>query len=174
MSPTYLQATKSTLERLGLRPETLQHAPAATSRLGNWTVNYVPIANRYAYLFMSDRTYLNFPILQGKQQIELQDMPGFLQHGLSQLLESFGVSAELIKATLAELEVIAVTKVQDKSSLAVHAAIVSEYAHVLRLGGGANQNLSEAVLRVNNLPRRKLGGATSQEATLGLLASSAA
>ena len=123
---------------------------------------------------MSDRTYLNFPILEGKQQIQLQDLSGFLQHGLSQLLATFRVDAELIQATLVELEVVAVTRVQDKSSLAVHAAIVSDYAHVLRISGGANRNLDEAVLRVNNLPRRKLGGATSREATLELLATSAA
>jgi hypothetical protein len=174
LSPTYLQATKSTLERFGLRPDMLQVAPTATSRLGNWTVNYVPILDRHAYLFMSDRTFFNFPILQGKNKIELEDMPGFLQHGISKLLESFGVSEEMIAGFLSDFEEIAVTRVQDKSSLAMHAAIVADYAHVLRKGGSAGQNLSEAIIRVNNLPRRKLAWATSIEATLSLLASSVA
>jgi hypothetical protein len=175
LNATYLQATKSVLERFDLRPEALQPAPPAKSRLGNWTVNFVPIAKRHAYLFMSDRTYLNFPIFQGKKKVDLQDIPGFLQHGVSQVLGHLGVDQARIEEVLAEFSEVAVTRVQDKSSLAMHAAIVADYAHVLRGGGGVGpENITGAVLRVNGLPRRKLGWATSSEATLEVLPSSAA
>ena len=174
-TPTYLQCTQAVLKGFGLRPEDLQPAPASVSRLGNWTLNRVPIGNRTAYLFMSDRTYLNFPILEGRERVQLQDMPGFLQHGLNQLLTSIGATPSQVKSALSDLEEIAVTRASSRSSQAMHAAIVDDYAHVMREPGGIPiQRLSEAIARVNELPRKKLQWATSFEATLELLSSSAA
>jgi hypothetical protein len=172
---TYLQCTRAVLDGFGLNPADLQSAPNAVSRLGNWTLNRVPIADRMAYLFMSDRTYLNFPILEGKNKVELQDMPAFLQHGLHQILSGIGASPQQIQAAVADLDEIAVTRATSRSSQAMHAAIVVDYAHVLRgLGGLGTHNLSRAINEVNDLPRRKLQWATSVEATLELLASGAA
>jgi hypothetical protein len=128
-----------------------------------------------AFLFMSDRTYLNFPILEGKERVELQDMPAFLQHGLNQLLTAISSTPAQIKSALLDLEEIAVTRAASRSSQAMHAAIVDDYAHVMRNPGGIPMHrLSEAITRVNELPRKKLQWATSVEATLELLASSAA
>ncbi len=128
-----------------------------------------------AYVFMSDRTYLSLPILEGKNTVELRDMPAFLQHGLQQLLSGIGVGSQQVEAALAELAEIAITRASSRSSQAMHAAIVDDYAHVLRgLGGLGTHNLSEAIARVNDLPRRKLQWATAAEATLELLAASAA
>ena len=174
-TPTYLQCTRAVLEGFGLKPSSLQAAPQAVSRLGNWTMNRVPIGDRMAYLFMSDRTYLNFPILEGESAVEFQDMPGFLQHGLQQLLPSIGATPQQVQAAVTDLNEVAVTRTTSRSSLAMHAAIVDDYAHVLRgLSGLGTHNLSTAIGRVNGLPRRKLQWATSAEATLELLAASAA
>ena len=173
--PAYLQCTKAVLTGFGLLPSNLEVAPAATARLGNWTVNRVPIGDRTAFLFMSDRTYLNFPILEGRNKVDLQDMPGFLQHGLTQLLSAFSVPESSIKDAIAEVEVIALTRATNRSSLAMHAAIVDDYAHILQgLGGMGTHNLSEAIARVNDLPRRKLEWSTSREATLAILTAGAA
>ena len=128
-----------------------------------------------AYLFMSDRTYLNFPILEGEKAVELQDMPAFLQHGLYQLLSAIGATPQQVSAAVEDLQEIAVTRATNRSSQAMHATVTSDYAHQLRgLGGLGTHNLSEAIGRVNDLPRRKLEWATSVEATLELLAASAA
>ncbi len=135
-TPTYLQCTRAVLEGFGLRPEELQPAPAAVSRLGNWTLNKVPIGDRMAFLFMSDRTYLNFPILEGKERVELQDLPAFLQHGLNQLLTAIGATPAQIRSALSDLEEIAVTRAASRSGQAMHAAIVDDYAHVMRDPGG--------------------------------------
>jgi hypothetical protein len=124
---------------------------------------------------MSDRTYLNFPILEGRERVELQDMPGFLQHGLNQLLTSIGAKPSQVESALSDLEEIAVTRTSSRSSQAMHAAIVDDYAHVMREPGGIPiQRLSEVIARVNGLPRKKLQWAASFEATLELLSSSAA
>ena len=174
-TPTYLQCTAAVLDGFGIKPGSLQPAPPAVSRLGNWTLNRVPIGNRMAFLFMSDRTYINFPILEGKNAVQLQDMPAFLQHGVQQLLTAIGATPEQISAALQDLEEVAITRATSRSSQAMHAAITSDYAHMLRgLGGLGTHNLSEAIARVNDLPRRKLEWASSLEATLELLAASAA
>ncbi len=57
----------------------------------------------------------------------------------------------------------------------MHAAIATDYAKILQsIGGMGTHNLTEAILRVNELPRRKLNWANSKEATLLLLAASEA
>jgi hypothetical protein len=174
-APSYLQCTRAVLEGFGIAPSSLQAAPAATSRLGNWTLNRVRIGGRMAYLFMSDRTYLNFPILEGRNAVELDDMPAFLQHGLQQLLPTIGVKPSQVESALADFVEIAVTRASSRSSLAMHAAVVDDYAQILEhLGGLGTHNLSEAIARVNALPRRNLQWATSAEATLAVLAASAA
>ena len=174
-TPTYLQCTGAVLEGLGIKPSSLEAAPPATSRLGNWTLNRVPIGNRVSYLFMSDRTYLNFPILEGQNQVELQDMPAFLQHGLQQLLSGIGATPSQVEAALSDLEEIAVTRATSRSAQAIHAAIAKDYAHMLHgMGGLGTHNLSKAIAQVNELPRRKLEWSTSIEATLEIPAAGAA
>ncbi len=124
---------------------------------------------------MSDRTYLNFPILQGKNKVEMEDMPAFLQHGLQQMLTNFQVPDNQIARTLTDFEEIAVTRATSRSSLAMHAAIANDYAQILQsIGGIGTHNLTEVILRVNELPRRNLNWANSKEATLLLLAASEA
>ena len=174
-TPTYLQCTASVLEGFGIDPSSLQAAPPATARLGNWTLNRVLIGNRGAYLFMSDRTYLNFPILEGKTAVELQDMPAFLQYGLQQLLSGAAATPAQIEAALSDMQEIAVTRATSRSAQATHAAITKDYANVLQGRGGlGTHNLSSAIEHVNELPRRKLDWSTSIEATLELLAACAA
>ena len=172
---TYLQCTRPVLEHFGLDPKEIAEAPSATSRLGNWTMNRICIADRVAYLFMSDRTYLSFPILEGKESVQFTDLSAFLQHGVTLLLEGLNVSKLVIATVIAEFEAVAIARATDRSTLAMHAAVAADYAHMARgFGGLGTHNLSKAISMVNGLPRRKLNWSTSEEVTLELLGASAA
>jgi len=166
----YLQCTKVVRRILGAADENLREAPTAESVLGNWSVNYVPVGSRNALVFMSDRTLLSFPILEGKQAFEMQDMPSFLGHGLSQLMQMTEVPKERYAGLLEDTNVVALTKPGSQSILGLHRSISSDYDfRVERAGGISKCDLGIIIAAVNQTPRAKLDFATSFEVTNALL-----
>jgi hypothetical protein len=171
----YLQCTGNARRKLGLAQEELQAAPAPDSRLGNWTLNYVPFGGRWAFLFMSDRSLLSFPIMEGKLTFEVQDVPPFLRHGITQLMEIAKVPRKLYASLLQDTDKVALTKATSRSLLAVQSAIAEDYFRRVEAAGGIERaSLGEVIVAVNETPRSKLNWATSFEVTLALLRDNAA
>jgi len=169
----YLQCTIAIQRALGVAG--LGEAPAAASVLGNWTVNNVPLGGRRAFLFMSDRSLLSFPLTEGRRPIELRRMPDCLAHGISLLMDALDAPKHTAARLLRETEEVALTKAANRSLLAVHSAIATDYFHrVDRAGGIQHCDLSEVIMAVNQTPRAKLNWATSSEVTLALLQQAAA
>ena len=113
----YLQATKKVLVALGLDTDSLGPPGETVVPFGNWIVNLIQIGERHAYLFVSCRTLLSFPIMIGKQVPVLQDMPSFLNHGLVQLAQSLKFSESNIELLTIGLDRIAFCANEDKSIL---------------------------------------------------------
>ena len=166
----YLQCTRNVRKQLGLDGQELRAAPEGVSALGNWTLNRIPLGDRSAFLFMSDRSLLSFPILEGRQGVEMAGIPGLLAHGITQLMQMVGVRPDAYAKLLRDTEEIAVTKSGNRSLLANHNAIAADYIHRVDYAGGIPHcNLGEIIRDVNQTPRSKLKWATSFEVTLDLL-----
>ena len=166
----YLQCTRSVLRLFGLHLENLSPAPEAASLLGNWTVGDVPLGDRRALLFMSDRTLLSFPIMEGKKKTEISDLPAFLGHGLSQLLPALGAPQSAVATLLEDAHEVALAKAPGRSVLAMHSSIARDYAErVDHAGGIAGCALGEVIAAVNQTPRATLQWANSFKVTLELL-----
>ena len=176
MTPSlYLQATKKALARLGLGREELAGPEATNSALGNWLVNVVPIGGREAYLFMSTRSLLNFPIFIGRQEPQPGDMLTFLEHGVTMLLKSQKVPRLQSSQLIQDFSDIALCRNLDRSLLGVHNAIANEYFHRFEVRGRFSQvDLGEVVHAANSAPRATLHWKNSFEVTHELLAASAA
>jgi hypothetical protein len=168
----YLQTTQKACDALGIGSELLDPPMQTTSPLGNWMLNIVPIGGRKAFLFMSTRSLLSFPIMIGKQQPALEDMPAFLSHGLKQLAQAMGLHQEAISRLLQGLDETAVCKANDKALLATSSAIAADYFDRVNAEGGfANSNIGAIVSAVNATPRRLLGYKSSFDVTRELLQS---
>jgi hypothetical protein len=169
----YLQCTKAIQRTLGIGG--LAEAPVAESVLGNWTVNNVPLGGRRAFLFMSDRSLLSFPLMEGQRAVEAHHMLGFLVHGISKLLDELNAPKRAAALLLRDTDDVVLTKAPNRSLLAVHSAIAADYFHrVERAGGIARCKLGEIITTVNETPRSKLSWSTSFEVTLALLKEAAA
>ena len=114
----FLQATQNARDALGIGKEPLHEADESHSPLGNWLVNVVPIGERHAFLFMSARSMLSFPIMIGLKKPGLQDMPEFLTHGVKQLAQHMKVPSKTIAHLLEGFDGVAVCKTANKSQLA--------------------------------------------------------
>ena len=160
---------------LGVDKEELRIAPEAESILGNWSVNYIPIGSRNAFLFMSDRTLLSFPIMEGKLPFQMQDMPTFLGHGLNLLMKMTDLPEGRYARILMDVDQVAPTRAGNQSILGLHRALAEDYDYrVNRACGIQRSDLGVVIAAVNQTPRAKLKFATSFEVTRDLLSESAA
>jgi hypothetical protein len=174
-SVIYLQCTNQVRRMLGIEKEELRLAPAAESILGNWSVNHIPICGRNALLFMSDRSLLSFPILEGKLPFQMQDMPTFLGHGLSQLMNIANLPETSFAKVLKDMNEVALTKTGSQSILGLHRSLARDYDYLVGQAGGIRQaNLGSIIAAVNQTPRAKLKFATSFQVVRELLTENAA
>jgi hypothetical protein len=169
----YLQATKKARDELGVGRLELAAPGHTESRLGNWLVNVVPIAGRYAFLYASSRALLSFPMFVGQRQPTPADMPTFLAHGVAQLLPTLGIPKGTIDALLSDFDEVALCKATNKSELGVHAAIAADYFHLMDRAG-QEADIGATIHEVNSMPRAPLGWRTAFEVTQELLANSEA
>ena len=160
---------------MGLGREKLSGPGTTQSALGNWFVNVVPMGGREAFLFMSTRSLLSFPIMIGKLEPGPQDLAPFLNHGITMLIQSMKVprsQASLLQQDLAE---VAICSNLDKSLIGIHSAIANEYFQRLsEAGSGATADISTVVAEANSTPRATLNWSNSFEVTRELLTASVA
>jgi hypothetical protein len=169
----YLQATQKARDALGIEKEPLNPPGQTTSVLGNWMVNIVPIGSRRAFLFMSGRSLLSFPIMIGVKQPTLQDMPAFLSHGLKQLSPVIKVPSKKLSLLLQDFDEVAICQAIDKPLLAAFRAVAAEYHHRVNAeGGAAKANIGAIISAVNSTPRQMLEYKNSFEVSNELLQSS--
>ena len=167
----YLQATKKALARIGLGREKLPGPGSSQSALGNWFVNVVPMGGREAFLFMSTRSLLSFPILIGRLEPEPHDMQRFLEHGISMFLKSMKAPKLQSTRLIRDLDEIVLCTNADRSLIGVHSAIANDYFQRYepqrRMPG---TDIDSVIARTNSMPRATLEWKNSFEVSTQLLA----
>ena len=167
----FLQATQNARDALGIGKEPLQEAGETQSLLGNWLVNVIPIGDRHAFLFMSARSMLSFPIMIGQQKPGLQDMQAFLAHGVKQLAQQMKLPNSKVARLLESFDEIAVCKTANKSHLAALRTVAADYAHHAR-SKGTKVEVGRVIASVNSLPRQSFGYKSAFELTRELFLAS--
>ena len=171
----YLQATRKAIARLGLDREELPGPGTTDSVLGNWFLNVVPMGGREAYLFMSTRSLLSFPMLIGTLEPGPCDMLLFLEHGITMLMKSMGIPRSQSSLLLQDLSELALCRNHDKALIGVYSAIANEYFQ--RLGHPGNlpkTDIASVIAATNSAPRATLDWGNSFEVSRELLAASVA
>jgi hypothetical protein len=166
----FLQATQIARDALGIGKEPLDEAAETQSLLGNWLVNVVPIGNRHAFLFMSARSLLSFPIMIGQRKPGLKDLPTFLAYGVKQLSHHMKLPPEKVARLLKDFDEIAVCKTTNQSQLGALRAVAADYAHHAR--GSSKVDPGRLITSVNSLPRKSFEYSSSFEVTRELFAAS--
>ena len=171
----YLQTTKKALTRLGLGRTKLPDPKNTESALGNWFVNLVPMGRREAYLFMSTRSLLSFPIMIGKLEPGPEDMPEFLRHGVSLLMKSMKVPRVQSTLLLQDLNQVVICTNADRSLVGVHSAIANEYfQRMIEQENLPDADIGAVIAETNSAPRATLDWSNSFEVTTRLLNASVA
>ena len=168
----FLKCTVAVQKSVGLRKENLTDADESNAPLGNWYINRFEADKRKIYIFMSESTLLSFILLQGKKPVTVQSLPNMMLAGLQQLLEMRGLPNAAIDRALAPYESGVYAKTDSRSSLGSLNDLVQTYRHMIEFQGGwASCDLTGIIMKVNEMPQRKLEWRTSWDiATAKLVA----
>lgn len=162
-----LQTTQALRSALGIGGLELDGPQDTASLFGNWFVSVARIGDRQAFVFMSARTLLSFPIMIGMRPPSIEDLPAFLQHGLMQMLDTLGGSRESVARLMTDLEQVAVCRATDRSLLATMQPLIAAYQ---RAGDGpAPVDLGRVIMRINEQPRAMLRGRSAFDVSRDLL-----
>jgi len=170
-----LQTTRKTADLLGA-PQ-LQPAPLdlSDSRLGHWTINRVRLGDRSAMFFMNDLTTACFPILEGRKQYTVNDLPPFFAHGVGQLIPLLNLPKAYAGELCDDSNEMILAKATNRSTLGVLNALAGTlHSFIVSAGGMNNVNLSELLVRLNTMPQKTLNWATAKEAIFDALSQRAA
>lgn len=153
----YLKCTSLVQKAVGLRKENIADAGTTDAPLGNWYINRFQANRRNIYIFMSESTLLSFILLQGKNPITVQSLPNMMLAGLQQLLEMRGLPSEAIDRAFIHCESGIYAKTDSRSSLGSMNDLVKVYKHMIEFQGGlAKCDLTDIIMKVNDMPQRKL------------------
>lgn len=167
----YLKCTSAVQKTVGLRKENLADAGTTDAPLGNWYINRFETDRRNIYIFMSESTLLSFILFQGKNPVTVQSLPNMMLAGLQQLLEMRGLSSEAIDRAFVHYESGVYAKTDSRSSLGSLNDLVQTYRHMIEFQGGlASCDLTDIIMKVNDMPQRKLEWSKSWDVAQAKLA----
>lgn len=153
----YLKCTAAIQKVVGLRKENLADVMETDAPLGNWYVNQFEADRRNIFIFMSESTLLSFILFQGKRPITTETLPNMLLAGLQQLLEMRGLSNSAIKKAVANYEVGVYAKTDSRSTLGSLNDLAHTYRYMIEYHGGlASCDLTDIIMKLNEMPQRKL------------------
>jgi len=165
----HLQTTQKTRNALGIGDVVLDGPGESDALLGDWVVDVIPLGGRQAFLFMSARSLLSFPIMIGVQPPTVEQLPAFLSHGLGQLMQYIDTPTHVAQGVQADLREVALCRATDQSVLASLKALVTLYAKRAK-AHGRPIDLGRIISDVNETPREPLHFLSPFDATQALLA----
>jgi hypothetical protein len=167
----YLKCTGEVQKAIGMRKVDLADATASTAPLGHWYVHRFSVGRTRCFLFMSEVTLLSFVLYQGRKPVNVQTLPQVFLTGLAQLLDFTGVDTGTIARALHEYREGLFSKTDSRKILGSMNDLVLCYGTMIEAQGGlAACDLTDTIMKINDMPQRTLDWSTSRERSLKLLA----
>lgn len=158
----YLKCTGEAQKAIGLRKSDLLEAQAVVAPLGNWYVHRFLIGRIRFFLFMSEATLLSFVLYQGQKPVTVQTLPNMLMAGLSQLLAMRGYEPARIDRALEPYQTGLFSKTDSRKLLGCMNDLVWRYTVTVEDQGGLNScDLTDTIMKMNDMPQRTLEWRTS-------------
>lgn len=157
-----LKCTAEVRKAIGLPQKQLADTQSSTAPLGHWYVHRFAIGKTLFLLFMSEPTLLSFVLRQGRRPLDAYTLPDMFLAGLQQLLSLKGMGAAAIARTMAPCHTGLFGKTDSRKALGSMNDLIRCYTvNVEAQGGLASCNLTDIIMRLNDMPQRRLDWATS-------------
>lgn len=166
----YLKCTGEVQKALRLGKANLSVAETSDSPLGSWYVHRFAIGRTRFFLFMSEATLLSFVLYQGKKAVSATTLPTMFMAGLHQLLIMRDIGTSAIERALEPYHVGLFARTDSRKSLGSMNDLVRCYTTMVEAHGGLQAcDLTATIMKINDMPQRTLGWATSWEMTEAVL-----
>jgi hypothetical protein len=164
-----LIVTRAIANRARIKREHLGTPQATDAPLGNWYVTYQPMAERNAFVYMSDKTQLSFLMFEG-ERLTPEKLYISLLRGISLVLSLAGFPERLQHRAIDRYSSVALCRASDLSMLGVLSNCALDYeAFIDQDGGLGHCSLDQIVIEMNSRPAKKLGFRTPLEVTASVL-----
>ncbi len=158
-----LRCTNKVIRRSRLDKEHLKASVSSTAIFGDWYCTLFEIDDRNATIFMSEKSFLSFILLEG-ERITPEKLYMSLIGGLGQVLEMEGIADKIVDDILRQHAELGFSRVKDLSMSAVMSAIAKYYQRVIESIGGLEMcDIGLVIRHVNTKPRKKLDFASASE-----------
>lgn len=138
--------------------------------LGAWYVHRFQLGRTRLHLFMSEVTLLSFVFFQGKRAVDIQTLPNMFMGGLSQLLTVKGCSEDELGRAMDGYDSGLFAKTDSRRLLGSMNDLVRCYSTMIEFQGGLDAcDLTQTIMKINDMPQVTLGGKSSWELTMDLL-----
>lgn len=157
-----LKCTAEVQKAIGLRKPQLADVQTSNAPLGHWYVHRFPIGKTQFLLFMSESTLLSFVLHQGRRQLNAQTLPDMFLAGLQQLLSMKGLDSGTIARTMAPYHTGLFGKTDSRKTLGSMNDLIRCYTVIVEAEGGLGScNLTDIIMKLNDMPQRTVDWATS-------------
>lgn len=164
-----LRCTNKVIRRSRLDKEHLKESVSSTAIFGDWYCTLFEIDDRNATIFMSEKSFLSFIMLEG-ERITPEKLSMSLFGCLGQVLEMEGIADKIIDDILRQHEEGGFSSVKDFSISGVMSAIAKDYQWIIEEIGGLEMcDIGAVIQHVNTMPRKKLDFASASEKTKELV-----
>lgn len=161
-----LKCTAKVQEAVGLTRNDLTDAAPSAAPLGDWYVNRFHASRRTVFIFMSEGTLLSFILFQGIRPVDRQSFPVMFMAGLDQLLRMRGVSEAAIDRALQNYSEVGFARTSSRADLGSLNDLMSHYRWIIESEGGIDRcDLTSIIMKLNEMPQRRLGWNSSWDAT---------
>jgi hypothetical protein len=160
-----LIVTRAIAARSRIKREHLAAPESTDALLGNWYVTLQPLADRNAFVYMSDRTHMSFLMLEG-ERLTPEKLFISLIRGISIVLELSGFSERIRERVIDDYRLVQFARASDLSMLGVLSNCALDYEAFIEQDGGLNRcNLDALMIDMNCRPAKRLGFKTPLEET---------
>jgi hypothetical protein len=164
-----LKCTRAVAARARLKRACLAPAASTNAVLGNWYVALLPLGERNAFVYMSERTLLSFIMLEG-ERINPEKLSTCLVHGIYTVLGLAGFNPSDCERVLADYSAGSFAPADDASLLGSLSNIAQDYAGFIDHDGGLSHcSISDIIFSINSRPSKRLGFNSPFEVTASLV-----
>ncbi|CAA0113692.1 Uncharacterised protein [BD1-7 clade bacterium] len=166
-----LRCTNKIIRRCRIDKEHLKENGPSETIFGDWYCTLFEIDGRNATIYMSEKSFLSFIMLEGGR-ITPEKLSMCLLGGLGQALEMEGFDDKVIDEILRQHEEGSFSSIKDLSISGVMNAIARDYQWIIEGVGGLEMcDIGAIIQHVNTMPRKKIDFASASEKTKELISS---
>jgi len=165
------KCTKKLQDLLSLKASDLSDASSNNTLLGAWYVNQIIINRRKVLVFMNEKTLLSFIVIGVKKSKTIKDdFAAIFLHHFFNFMKSMKFPLSKMEQIMNDYQDTQFCKTYSRQALGNLNDLAFLYEHMIYDHGGFEScDISDIILKLNDMPQKSLGHKSSRQIVYELL-----